>query len=77
MPQSARSSEFPLYKYKALTGEDSLAVETLRYLGEQIDISTSTWRHPPPDSKEKEQVNMKFKLPYSTEQWKALSSGKH
>ena len=54
--------------------DSRLAIETMHYLGEQIEISRSFVHHTPPGAKEKEWINLAFKLPYSTEQWTALAS---
>ena len=66
------------YRVIAWLGEASadsgLALETMRYLGEQIEISQSTWQHLPPHAKEQDWVNMEFRLPYTIKQWQALTS---
>lgn len=54
--------------------DSALAIDTMQYLGEQIEISQCYTVHSTPDAEEKDWYCKDFRLPYSTVQWEALTS---
>lgn len=54
--------------------DSGLAMKTLQYLGEQLEISQERWNHVLPHAREPEWASKHVKLPYGDAEWASLRS---